>query len=62
MNGERIIDMDLDLWTEPHKNPDGTDNKFNTAYKDMPRQGFIGLQDYGQPVWFRNIKIKELTD
>jgi sugar phosphate isomerase/epimerase len=60
MNGEEIIDMDLDLWTEPHKNPDGTPNKFNTAYRDMPRIGYIGFQDHGDPVWYRNIKIKPL--
>jgi sugar phosphate isomerase/epimerase len=60
MNGEEIIDMDLDLWTEPHKNPDGTRNKFNTAYKNMPRVGHIGFQDHGDPVWYRNIKIKPL--
>ncbi len=60
LNGEQIIDMDLNNWTEAHKNPDGTGNKFNTAYKDMPRVGFIGFQDHGQPVWFRNLKIKTL--
>ncbi len=59
-NGEQVIAMDLDLWTEPHKNPDGTPNKFNSAYKDMPREGHIGLQDHGKPVWFRNLKIKPL--
>jgi sugar phosphate isomerase/epimerase len=59
-NGEQIIDMNLDLWTEAHKNPDGTPNKFNAAYKDMPRVGHIGLQDHGDPIWFRNIKIKSL--
>ncbi len=52
--------MDLDKWTEPHKNPDGTKNKFNTAYKDMPRVGHIGFQDHGMPFWLRNIRIKEL--
>lgn len=60
LNGEQIIDMDLNLWTEPHKNPDGTSNKFKTAYKDMPREGHIGFQDHGQPVWFRNLKIRNL--
>ena len=59
-NGEQIIEMDLDLWTEAHKNPDGTKNKFKTAFKDMPRVGHIGLQDHDDPVWFRNIKIKPL--
>ncbi len=60
INGEKIIDMDLNRWTEPGKNPDGTKNKFKTAYKDMPRTGFIGFQDHGKPVWLRNIKIKKL--
>ncbi len=59
-NGIQIIDMDLNKWTEPHRNPDGTSNKFNTAYKNMPRKGYIGFQDHGQPVWFRNMKIKKL--
>jgi hypothetical protein len=62
MNGEQIIDMDLDLWTEASKNPDGTKNKFRTAYKDMPREGHIGFQEHGHPVWYRNIKIKVLED
>ncbi|MBN1766463.1 MAG: DUF1080 domain-containing protein [Sedimentisphaerales bacterium] len=57
MNGQQIIDMDLDKWTEPHKNPDGSKNKFNTAYKDMPRSGHIGFQDHGDAVWYRNIRI-----
>ena len=60
LNGQPIIDMDLNLWTTAHKNPDGTANKFNTAYKNMPRKGNIGLQYHGYPVWFRNIKLMEL--
>jgi sugar phosphate isomerase/epimerase len=60
LNGQQIISMDLNLWKEAHKNPDGTANKFNTAYKDMPRKGSIGLQYHGHPVWFRNMKLKEL--
>jgi len=60
MNGEQIIAMDLDEWTEPHKNPDGSKNKYRTAYKDMPRVGHIGFQDHGKPVWYRSIRIKRL--
>jgi hypothetical protein len=62
LNNEQIIDMDLSLWTEPGKNPDGTDNKFNQAYKNMIHKGHIGLQDHGGKVWFRNIKLKPLKN
>jgi len=58
LNGEDIIDMDLDLWTEPRKNPQGTRNKFPTAYKDMPREGHLGFQYHDNPIWFKNLKIK----
>ncbi|MFQ5806314.1 MAG: family 16 glycoside hydrolase [Phycisphaerae bacterium] len=61
MNGEEIIDMNLDEWTEPHKNPDGSKNKFRTAYRDMPRVGHIGFQDHGSPIWYRNIRILPLA-
>mgnify|MGYP000564504959 CR=1 FL=1 len=61
MNGEFIIGMDLENWTEAGRNPDGTPNKFRTAYKDMPRIGHIGFQDHGKPVWYRNIRIRPLT-
>jgi hypothetical protein len=32
----QVIDNDLSEWEETGKNPDGTKNKFNTAYKGMP--------------------------
>jgi sugar phosphate isomerase/epimerase len=60
LNGEPVIDMDLNLWTEPQKNPDGTKNKYNRPYRDMPRVGHIGFQDHGHPVWYRNIKIRSI--
>ena len=62
MKGRENIDMNLDKWTEPGKNPDGSKNKFRTAYKDMPRAGFIGFQDHGNPVWFRRIRIKSIGE
>lgn len=61
LNGVEIVDMDLDRWTEPGKNPDGTPNKFKTAYKEMPRVGHIGFQDHGNPVWYRNVRIRPLN-
>jgi 3-keto-disaccharide hydrolase len=60
-NGEKVSEMDLNRWTEAGKNPDGTTNKFKYAYKDLPRRGYIGFQDHGGKVWFRNVKIKPLA-
>lgn len=45
LNGEEIVNIDLS----------------NTPVKDRPLSGFIGLQDHGIPLWFRNIKIKPLN-
>jgi hypothetical protein len=64
LNGETIIDANLDNWPEIGKNPDGTPNKFKKALKDFARSGPIGLQGlHGKaqaPVWYRNLKIKVL--
>ncbi len=60
LNSQLVVNMDLNQWTEPNKNPDGSKNKFNIAYKDLPRTGWIGFQDHGQDVSYRNIKILEI--
>lgn len=60
LNDKQVIDMDLDQWTEPGKNPNGTPNKYKKAFKDFPRSGHIGLQDHGGAVWYRNIRISRL--
>lgn len=59
-NNIKVIDIDLSEWEEAGKNPDGTMNKFNTAYKDMARNGKIGFQDHGGIVRFRNLKIQKI--
>jgi hypothetical protein len=63
-NGEEVYNVDLNDWKEPRLNPDGTKNKFAKALKDFSRQGPIGLQGlHGKaqaPVWYRNLRIKEL--
>ena len=61
VNNARVLWMDLDKWDTAHKNPDGSDNKFRMAYKDMPRTGYIGIQDHGAKVWLRNVKIRPLN-
>ncbi len=61
MNGERIISLDLNDWTQPRRNPDGSENKFRTAYREMPRIGHVGFQDHGTAVSYRNIRLKPLA-
>ncbi len=60
LNGKRVVDMDIAQWRTPHENPDGSWNKFPTPGTAFAREGHIGLQDHGQPVWYRNIRVKRL--
>jgi hypothetical protein len=60
MNGQPILEMDLDRWTETGRNPDGTTNKFTRPLKEFARVGYLGLQDHGRPVWYRNVRVKRL--
>jgi hypothetical protein len=60
LNGEKVTRMDFDEWPMPNTRPDGSMHKFDIAYKDHPRKGYIGLQDHGSPCWFKNVKIKPL--
>lgn len=61
LNGEAVTRMDLDRWTEKNKRPDGSDHKFDVAFRDHPRRGYIGLQDHGSDCWFRNIKLRQIA-
>jgi arylsulfatase A-like enzyme len=60
LNDEKILEMDIDRWTKAGTNPDGTSNSFERPLKDFPREGHIGLQDHGRPIWYRNIRVKRL--
>ena len=57
MNGVRLLTYELwsDEWRETVMR-----TKFSEwpGYGMAPR-GHIGLQDHGDPVWYRNIKIRE---
>lgn len=44
LNGEQIVDIDLS----------------KSAMNDRPLKGYISFQDEGKPVWYRNVRIKEL--
>jgi len=64
LNGERVTSMDMSLWTSGKKNPDGSDipSWLPRPYATLATKGKIGLQGKhaGAPIWFRNIKIREL--
>lgn len=64
LNGERVASMDMSLWTSAKTNPDGSEIPpwLNKPPSKHPTKGRIGLQGKhaGAPIWFRNIKIKEL--
>ncbi len=64
LNGEMVAAMDMSQWTDAKQNPDGSEipSWLNKPLATLPTHGHIGLQGKhaGAPVWFRNIKIKEI--
>ncbi len=57
LNDIPVVNADIDKWITAHQNPDGTGNKFDLPVKDFPRTGFIGFQDHGDTIWFRNVVV-----
>lgn len=60
MNGETVLEYHL--WT-PEWDSLVAHSKFpsyNPDWANVAKEGLIGLQDHGDDVWYRNIKIKEL--
>ncbi len=60
VNGELVAELDCDSLDKPGLRADGSEHKFKRAIKDFARRGYIGLQDHGTDVWFKNIKLREL--
>ncbi len=60
INEGKCFQVNLDDWDTPGKNPDGSENKFKSALKDLPRKGRIGFQNHGQVVWFKEISLRPL--
>lgn len=61
LNGEKILNVNLDEQKETVKRHDGTDA---VPLKDRPRKGHIGFQNLSRgdaPVEIRNARIKELN-
>ena len=64
LNGVKITDMEMNLWTSGTVNPDGSEipKWMPTPFAELPTKGYIGFQGkHGSAtIWFRNIKIKQL--
>jgi hypothetical protein len=60
LNGEPVAKINCDDFNQPGLRPDGTKHKFGVAIKDMPRRGYLGFQDHGHKVWYKNVKLLEL--
>ncbi|MCF7669389.1 MAG: DUF1080 domain-containing protein [Verrucomicrobia bacterium] len=64
LNGELVNTMDMSLYTSAKENPDGTEipSWLSKPVAELPAHGHIGLQGKhaGAPIYFRNVKIKEL--
>ncbi|MCG2587700.1 3-keto-disaccharide hydrolase [Rhodohalobacter sulfatireducens] len=59
-NGEAVVEYHL--WT-PKWEEDVADSKFpelNENWVDVAEEGYIGLQDHGDDVWFRSIKLRRM--
>jgi hypothetical protein len=67
-NGENVVEYHLwtPQWTELLQASKFSKDKWPLAYELLNnlggtnREGYIGLQDHGDDVWFRNIKVKVL--
>jgi len=64
LNGEQVTVMDMSKWKSAKKNPDGSNipGWLSKPKATLPLKGHVGFQGKhaGAPIYFRNIKIKEL--
>ena len=64
LNGQLVNTCDMSLYTSAKNNPDGTQapSWLSNPMATLPLRGHIGFQGKhaGAPIYFRNIKIKEL--
>lgn len=61
INGQLIQDVDLSKFDQPVKRHDGSDAP---AVKDRPKRGHIGFQHLSrnnEPIWIKDVRIKELA-
>ncbi len=67
VNGEQVSSINCDDFDQPGLCPDGEKHKYKLnkqprAVKDFARKGYLGFQDHGHKVWYKNVKLLELND
>ena len=64
LNGKLVTDMEMSRWTSATVNPDGSEIPawLSRPFAELVTLGYIGLQGKhaGAPIYFRNVKVKEL--
>ena len=65
VNGEAVASMDTNDFDKPGVCPDGKKHKYKLngeprAVKDFAKKGYLGFQDHGNKVWYKNVKLLEL--
>ncbi|MCC6511775.1 MAG: DUF1080 domain-containing protein [Pirellulaceae bacterium] len=65
VNDQLVSTIDCDKFDQPGVCPDGEKHKYKLAgqpraVKDFARTGYLGLQDHGHKVWYKNIKLLKL--
>ncbi|TWU26755.1 hypothetical protein Pla52o_06090 [Novipirellula galeiformis] len=66
INGELVSQLDADELDQPGEREIAGDHKFklngkSRAIKDFARVGYLGFQDHGHPVWYKNVKLLPLN-
>lgn len=69
-NGENVVEYHLwtPQWTELLQNSKFSEEKWPLAFELLNNlggenhEGYIGLQDHGNDVWYRNIRVKPLGE
>ncbi|MDD4270600.1 MAG: DUF1080 domain-containing protein [Pirellulales bacterium] len=65
LNGETVCEMNADEFDKPGERAIAGEHKFELegkkrAVKDFARKGYLGFQDHGHPVWYKNVKLLPL--
>lgn len=67
LNGELVCELNVDELDEPGERKVEGMHKYKLngeprAVKDFAREGYLGFQDHGHPVWVKNVKLLPLRE